>query len=230
MICNQCDNEFSRLGSHWYASSSCDFPLFTDNEEEVITGLLMGDGCIDNSTKNPSLVVNMTNKEFLKHLDSYFGNKSSGVNFFRSAKDQASQGRFSDNPDNYSDQYRWKSVTNPKLLEYRDWYSTGKKLFPENIKLTPTIFKYWYACDGTYDTSGSQNRISIAASNEANNKEKINSYFINIPKPSNWNITERSSGGKRCNIVWTKSDTKKLFDYMGEPLPGFEYKWPNQKI
>jgi len=160
MICNQCNEEFNRLCGHWYASSQCDYPSFSRKENEIITGLLMGDACVDNSTKNPYLVVNMTNKPFLMHLDSLFGNKST-------------------------------------------------------------------VCDGTYDTSGHHDRISISASNEIGNKDKINKYFIEagIPEPSNWNITERSSGGFRCNIYWTNKYTDKLFDYIGSSLPGFEYKW-----
>jgi len=228
MICKQCNEEFERLGSHWYASSQCDFPNFTHFQHSVITGLLMGDACIDNSTGNPSIVINMTNKNFLQHLDKLFGNKSSGVSFMRSGKEQAKHGRFSDNPENYSDQYRWKSRTNPKLSEYRDWYKSGEKIFPKGLELDETVLKYWYVCDGTYDTSGHHKRISIAASNEIDNEKKIRNYFnsANIPEPSGWNTSVRESGGRRCNIYWTNEDTEILFDYMGDKLPGFEYKWP----
>ena len=33
-----------------------------------------------------------------------------------------------------------------------------------------------------------------------------------------------------CNARWTVDESKELFDYMGDPLPGFEYKWPNYNL
>jgi len=67
-------------------------------------------------------------------------------------------------------------------------------------------------------------------SNEIENTNKVSEYFSNIglPKPSNYSISKRNSVTKNCNAVWTVEDSQKLFDYMGEPLPDFEYKWPEE--
>jgi hypothetical protein len=60
--------------------------------------------------------------------------------------------------------------------------------------------------------------VVIYTSNEIENKQKIESYFkrSGIPKPVNW---------MDYGMYWDKSDSIELLKYMGEPLPGFEYKW-----
>jgi hypothetical protein len=32
--------------------------------------------------------------------------------------------------------------------------------------------------------------------------------------------------GEKCALVFFADKSEKIFDYIGEPLPGFEYKWP----
>lgn len=60
--------------------------------------------------------------------------------------------------------------------------------------------------------------------NEKNNTDKIESYFTTYCGVNKFHWDESEN---RCDLVFTVDTTEKLFDYMGEPLPGFEYKWPN---
>lgn len=187
----------------------------------------MGDGTIFRKTENhnPNLRISVIQRDYLEYLDGVFGQLSTGVMLSRTAEEGAEKNRksgFSPNAveENYSDVYRLITRNHPELSEYHNWYSGGKKTFPDDINLTPTTLKHWFVCDGNM----SDTRIRIGLSNERNNKEKIESYF---PVPvQRWDETSRSDGSIRCAAVFSTENSKKLFSYMGEPLPGFGYKWP----
>jgi len=233
-ICNHCGNEYKKLGTHWSMSSQCSHPSFTDHKREIITGLLMGDGSIKRQkNRNPYLRCGMISKNYLQHIDDQFGVFGNGVSLQMTAAENAKAKResgFRPNADatDYSDVYIWRSVSHPELQEFADWYAFGQKVWPERIELTPTVLKHWYCGDGHWNNSGTQNRIEIAMANEVDNTDKVDQLFKNVglPSPSNYVISERKDGSKRCNAVFTVDQSKELWQYMGEPLPDFEYKWP----
>jgi hypothetical protein len=232
--CTECGNEYKQLAQHWRHSPS-HRPNLTQKQIEVTTGLLMGDGSIRNRHKSYYLKTAMISPNYLKYLDKLFGCLGTGVKLKSTAEESAKQIRNSGcnenaKKENYSDIYRWQTRSHPKFNEFYEWYSSGKKVWPENIELTSTVLKHLYVGDGNYKNSGSNNHIRIAMANEVENTEKVSQYFTNagLPEPSNYSICERKSGAKTCNAAWTKRDSHTLWDYMGKPLPDFEYKWPEE--
>ena len=224
--CPKCGEEYTHLGNHWQWNPS-HRPELTENQLQVTTGLLMGDGSLNNSSKNCNLQSSMISPNYLKYLDDVFGCLGTGVSLKKTAAESAKHVRdnyFSPNAkeENYSDLYHWETRVHPKFNEFREWYSSGKKVWPENIELTPKVLKHWYCGDGCY---ANKNKIKIGMANEMENTEKVSKYFTNIglPEPSNYNIQK-----KNCEVYWTVEDSYKLWDYMGEPLPDFEYKWPEE--
>jgi len=233
-VCLQCGNEYQRVATHWN-QSSCKRQSFTDHQKEIITGLLMGDGSINKSNNNPRLECNMISPNYLKYIDNKFGIFGNGVSLTKTAEENAKEKRdsgFSPNAkeENYSDVYRWESMSHPELQEFSEWYSTGTKVWPSDIELTRTVLKHWYCGDGHWDNSGTHDRIKISMANEVENTDKIDQMFENVglPSPSNYNISERKDGSKKCDAEFTVEQSEELWEYMGEPLPDFEYKWPNQ--
>lgn len=234
-ICGQCGKEYQRIASHW-SRGSCDHPDFTQHQKEIVTGLLMGDGTIDHGRgKNPRLQSQMISPDYLKYVDEQFGIFGKGVKLKITARESAKDARergFSTNAkeENYHDVYGWTSMAHPELQEFSDWYRTGKKVWPEDISLTPTVLKHWYCGDGSWDNNGKNNRIRISMANEIYNLEKVSQMFENaeLPVPSNYNISDRTSGGKICEAQFTVEKSRELWKYMGEPLPDFEYKWPEE--
>jgi len=233
--CPYCGKEYKLLAQHWRFSPD-HRPEFTQEQKEVITGLIMGDGCINTGdNQNPRIKCVMTSPKYLKHLDNIFGCLGTGVSLKTTAKENANKSRDSGfSPDaevkNYSDLYVWRSRRNPNLQKWADWYSTGKKVWPEDIELTPTVLKHWYCGDGCWDNQEYNNRIQISMANEIENQDKVNQMFENVglPSPHNYNISERKDESKRCGAIWTVEQSHKLWEYMGEPLPDFEYKWPSE--
>jgi len=233
-ICQQCGNEYQRIGGHWsHPNSSCSHPNFTDHQREIITGVLMGDGSINTSNKNPRLEVEMISPNYLKYIANGFGILGGDVSLTKTAAESAKRNRdsgFSPNAkaENYSDLYRWRSLSHPELQEFAEWYSSGEKVWPADIQLTPTVLKHWYCGDGHWHNSCANNRIRIGMANEIDNTDKVDQVFRNVglPSPSNYSISEREGGSRNCVAEFTVEQSKELWEYMGEPLPDFEYKWP----
>lgn len=222
-VCKSCGKKYDRIGTHW-SRSSCDYPKLSNFQHEVVAGVLMGDGYINDNNKNPRLQVNMISKEYLRYLDEIFPVVGTGVSLKRTGKENASLSRQSDffstvNEEEYNDQYRWQTLTNPAFDEYKGWYDSGEKVFPDNVNLTPTTLKHWYCCDGSLCKRGSYYRMKIAISNEFDNKDKIRTLFTDsgLPEP-------KFVSGK--DIRWNKQESREIIDYMGQPLPDFKYKWP----
>jgi hypothetical protein len=232
-VCNQCGNEYKQIGNHWVHNPSCNHKEFTKHQREIITGVLMGDGCIIQQRKNPRLQVKMISPNYLQYLANQFTILGSDVKLVETAAESAENARktgFRPNAkkENYSSKYVWSSINHPELQEFNDWYGSGEKVWPKDIKLTPTVLKHWYCGDGCWDNSGTHDNIVISMSNEINETEKVSQIFKNsgLPSPSNYNIYERKDGSKKCQAQFTVDQSKELWEYMGEPLPDFEYKWP----
>lgn len=205
--CPDCGNDYSVLGIH-LSRSECEYTSITDYQKQVITGLLMGDGCIMKGDKNHALSVRVIKREYLEYIDNLFPFYGMGVSLEREAKN-----------DNYNDLYAWRTMRCPEISEFRSWYSSGKKIFPEEIDLTPGVLKHWYVCDGSYCNNNTSNHIQISSENEKDNKDKIEKYFAD-------SVGVEINSWYGHNFKFTVDDSHELFEYMGSPLPGFEYKWP----
>jgi hypothetical protein len=222
--CPDCKCEFTRLGSHWAISDSCDYPNLTQTQRDTITGVLMGDGWIKRKDgRNPYFAVTMSNEEYLEFLNGKLDVISIGVSPSRSAEESAKMSRKSGlNPNadsgNYSDLFTLRSRSNPNLSEFANWYNSGDKVFPNNISLSPTILKHWYVCDGGMHRDG---YLQIGINNERDSTEKVKEYFddADLPTPK----VNRYDGN--CIIYWSVDESKELLSYMGNSVTGFEYKW-----
>lgn len=193
----------------------------------------MGDGTIGKKEgKNQRVQANMTNSEYLRHVDKQFGILGTGVSLYQTAKEcanSASESGFSPNAKekNYSDQYSWRTRCHPDIQEFAKWYASGKKVWPEDIELTPTVLKHWYCGDGCLASTKNTYYIKISMSNESENTDKVDSLFENsgIPSPNRYDMYKRRNGSIKCGAIFTTDQTKELLKYMGSPPPGFEYKW-----
>jgi len=227
-VCNQCAEEFERIANHWN-QSNCSHPEITNQQKEIVTGLLMGDGCLPSrGSRNPKIRASMTSPNYLKYLDRGFGIFGNGVKMEKTAKESALENRRSGfrpnaKEENYSDVYLWYSMNHPELQEFESWYSSGEKVWPEDIELTPTVLKHWYLGDGHWNNGSTNNNISIAMTNESENTSKVSEMFkrAGLPSPSNYCFSSNN-----CQAQFTVDQSNELWEFMGEPLPDFEYKFP----
>lgn len=228
--CPECGDEYEFLGKHWYHNYS-HRPSLTEEERGVVSGLLMGDGSlIRRDERNPYLSLSMITKEYLEWLDSFFGVLTTGVRLDKTAEELAQNSRdrgFSTtvNEENYHDCWKLTTRSLPELEQF-NWYTdNGEKVWPDSIELTPKVLTHWYVGDGCWNNTNYHDNISIGASNEYGNENKIDSYFkqSNLPLPSNYG---KYKGG--MNVTFTVEDSYELFEYMDPAPPGFEYKFPKE--
>lgn len=225
--CPICGLERQMLARHWN-SNKCTFPEFTSRQKNVLTGLVMGDAYVNRRKgRLPRLRMETTNPEYLTYLDDLFGPLSTGEPSLRRTSEELSKRDTIPRFDNseYKDQYDWGTRSHPELSSWAEWYKNGKKTWPENISLTPTTLKHWYCGDGSFHKD--HYTITIYLSNEADSKQKVDRYFTRVGLPSpRWYKRERRDGSIAAEIGFNKDESAELIEYMGESIPGFDYKWP----
>jgi hypothetical protein len=75
----------------------------------------------------------------------------------------------------------------------------------------------WYACDGHLAVEdGANPRVMFKATNEADRPEFLRSLF---------DAAGFDVGFSRYAVQVPYDETVRLIEWMGEPPPGFEYKW-----
>lgn len=216
--CHDCGNEYTRPSMHW-AQSSCSYPKIDERHHEILTGMMMGDAWAEGSDQKARVRIESVTKEYLEHLSKELP-ISRGVSLRRTAEEMAEL--TGSNVDNTRDVYKLDTISHPELGRYRSWYQSGEKVWPDDIQLTPITLKHWYCGDGHYNNAGSNRHIQLAMSNEMENTDKVSRIFDRADfTTSNYNVQDTV-----CDLTFTVDETERLFEYMGEPLPGFEYKWP----
>jgi hypothetical protein len=191
---------------------------------------MLGDGTLHGrSDKNCYVLCAMTNKEYLKYIQNIFGILGKPVRLKQTAAESAKAARDSGfrpnaKKENYKSVYKWATRSHHETNKFEDWYNGSKKEVPESLELSPESLKHWYCGDGHLKNRKAHRNVTLAITNQRNNREVINSLFSdeNLPEPV-W--VERDSENKRTELYWTKEESAELLSYMGDPAPGFEYKW-----
>lgn len=211
--CPNCGNMYDHVGQHWSMSSTCGEPELTDRQHEILTGLVMGDASVVRSDdRKPYVQFMMSSRSFVEWVSDEFG-------IFATNVSEVEGTGFGEGNTYYQLRTRRANV----FSEYADWYKENEKVFPDHIQLTPLTLKVWYCCDGDMSVDNRWNTkeyARISAHNEEGNKDKINSYFNGLSFEPNWN-----DGGR---FTFGRDGSKRFWRYIGEPLPGFEYKWPDR--
>lgn len=165
----------------------------------------MGDGWVHRGSKRPAFKVATTEKEYINYLYGELSPLSCSINEYQDGL------------------YTMTTHSLCCLEEFSSWYDSGEKVFPENISLTPTILRNWYACDGSLVRG---RYINIGVSNERERLGNITSLFrdVGLPEPrtNTW-------GDSEAQLVWKVSESEKLLSYMDGSVPGYEYKWERVK-
>ncbi len=223
-VCKSCGNEYTKIGVHW-SGSDCEYPSLTREQEEIITGLVLGDGSVVPGGKNPKLQVGMITKEYLEYLDNKFPEYSLGVKVLKTSEkshEQLYERGMVGEENNCSTVYMWDTRNSPLFERWRSWYTDSGKQFPRNLDLSPNILRTWFVCDG----DSRDNVVRLTADSQYANSKYVKSYFDGISvSPSRIDKDKN-----RFRIIFNKKQRDKFYNYIGNSPPGFEYKWPDQKI
>jgi len=220
--CPTCGDSYKQLGNHWQFAEN-HRPSFSEYQKELVTGLVMGDGCVANRDGNPYLTISTASERFLEWLDSEFGVHSTGVVKSYDADDLADRNEEDDNievvnRENYHDQYRLKLRNSPYLKEFAEWYSSGEKKYPSDIDLTPTVVKMWYVSDGVLGW-GKMNGLPRVQLRILTQDDVVEHLCDELEE---YGFTPNYSSGL---IYLRREDTGTFLEWIGEAVDGYEYKW-----
>jgi hypothetical protein len=216
--CPECGKDYKQVTKHWRFSPG-HRPDISDRQMELITGLYMGDGTLDDrdSRNHPSIIVRVSNEEFVEWVGQQlepFATTRFVYSGEEVAERQKKDGTFKGTVEGYSDRYEVRVTSHPDLDRFRKWVGPEGKRFPEDLTLTPLIAKMWYCCDGHLDESGI---ARMGCYTEIEREEYLRSLFEEhgIEPSIYWN-----------SIYLRRAGTEHFFDWIGEPIPGFGFKWP----
>lgn len=214
--CPGCEDDYISLSSHWNHNEDCR-PSFTEKQREIITGILMSDGTLDGRENIPRLTLPNKQENYLEYISDIFGCLTTQVRKDPTKNDSCMM-------------YEINTRKHPELKQYSEWYESGKKVWPEDIELTPTTLKHLFVCDGsTHFYKPESPSIIIAMANEYGNEDKIKNMFQRIGFEISNIISYKSEDGRNnMNIQFDTETSLEMFEYMGSSLPGFEYKWPGE--
>lgn len=220
--CNDCGNKFLPRGIavHW-SLSDCESPKISTIQREMLTGLMMGDGSLGKrDTHSPRVEVMSTSEKYLKWLNNQFPQYGRGVSLHRTA-DQATESlkKFSGKNTKANPIYRWYTSYSPRFGFLTKFYREGEKRYPySSLELTPEVLRQWYVGDGHLE--GNWN-IIIAVQNERENEEELRRLFGEC----GFEITTFNKGDMFANIRFGVEESIEIFEWIGEPVPGFGHKW-----
>jgi len=204
--CPTCGSEYQNLASHW-SRSSCDYPDLDPWKIETIQGMLLGDGCITHGPKNAFFVTSMTNRLFLEYLNEELGWLTDTIHQHDSQQTGSKP------------QYRLQTMAIPHFNTMKDrWYSDSQKRIPKDT-LTKREVKLWYVCDGCMAWSEDVNRASPRFSIVTLHDDR--DVLIKTLRDNGISAVKRSE-----SVAVPADGTDAFLQWLGDPLPGFEYKWP----
>lgn len=227
-VCLQCGNEYKGLGRHWFLDSECDYPDISQRIKDIFEGVLMGDGNLycRNGNGNSRFRISNSNVDFLYYLMDIFGNLVSQITVENHADELFDRNDCIENPmfdithvENYSPEVKLDTVSHPYFNELNKWYSETGKVWPEDLKMTPLKLKMWYCCDGNIKWTNSKEPkgcIQITCSEQYNRKSYLKRLFSDLDIQISFNSSY---------IYADVENSKKIFNIMGNPPPGMEYKW-----
>lgn len=209
--CPTCGDLFKSLGQHFRFNPDHRKDI-SSNIMDILTGIFMGDGTLVNkNNKLKCIRVSMTNRTYLRHIRELIGWLSTG-NITLSV-DKSENVRYSKNL------YSLVTVPHPQFDVFFEWYNSGSKRYPDDIRLNRDIVRHWYCCDGGlhWKDSGCC-YATITCSNEIDRAGWLIGLFEDIGF---------EAGSSVHSITFREAETKRLLEWMGDPPPGFEYKWEN---
>lgn len=223
--CHSCGRRFDTIAIHW-SMSECSHPKLSDKQKSILRGLILGDGSV---SKSGEMIVTNTNEKYLNYLDDRLDDISRGVKFRNSGKEQAEMS-YNSGFDNgaldreYSDVYYLSTSVHPYLKKMREkWYSSGNKEVVSDITLDKYSMKNWYVCDGTLRHRENASRRESIEISSTGDLEKVKRMLEDCG-------FDPTKSEKYNRVEFGVDDTADLFDWVGDPVEGFKYKWPKDRV
>ena len=175
----------------------------------------MGDAWCQHTRPTPHFSISVIKRPFIEWLSGELGSLWTG----------SISTRYND--EDRSTQYALRTIAHEELERYASWYESGKKAYPDDLKLTPLTAKMWYVCDGTLAWSNTESprhtptpSASFACWNE---RDRLN-WLVSLFQEQGFDARARITD-KTASIHIPNTETPEFLDWLGAPVPGYGYKF-----
>lgn len=211
--CPTCEKVYKQIGNHWQFNED-HVPDLTDRQHSILRGLVLGDGYISHRDRNAALWVSSTNRDFLVWIQQQFPVLSNHIRVEKTVEqlhEQNTRSEYVDTPRDdaeYNTLYQITTTTHPEIAAY----DNDEKSVTE---LSPVGLKVYYVSDGVLAQAGTSHRPQFRVTDD-----KRREYIATLIRDCGFTVTA-STG---C-IYIKQSQTEQFFEYIGDPISGFERKW-----
>lgn len=224
-VCHGCGGEYKRIAQHW-AMSDCSYPEITDEQWDILTGFMLGDGSLGTVGKHPHISIKSTCFSMVSEVSLVLPNITNNILLSRTSMEVAKRDTDREfqsgivDPEDRLDIYEINTKCHPDLIEFRTWYSSGEISFPRDLSVGKIALKYWFASDGAlcFDNRCDSSYCQITSVNEANRPEAI----VNVIEEHGFDVNH-VEGHFQFRIP--AAQTPEFLEYIGPPPSGLEYKW-----
>lgn len=143
---------------------------YTSQQQNIITGLLLGDGHLQKRNENCNAILrverSIKDKDYANYHIKIFDNHVTNVRLKEFSK-------YNKKVNKTYDLCRFFLRANPYLSElHSQWYQDGKKIIPKNLELNSEIIATWF-CDDGHIQKSKNNYFRIILSTQSFSKEEV---------------------------------------------------------
>lgn len=160
IICPGCGDTYQSIAHHLALSSVCSYPALTPRQQEVLTGILLSRGGVQNPPEsNGSLRVTDQNREVLTWIRDQLGWIGGSVS--EKALDELPES--DGNSETADTTYILRTGTHPQFSVWRQrWHAdNGDRTIPPQIHRTRRMLRTTYALVGNYTAPNEDRRASV---------------------------------------------------------------------
>ncbi len=186
--------------------------IFTDRQIEVLTGCLLGDGHLSKIRSNSYFSYTSNIENHIKFVYNEFNKYMNDIRFINYYDKRTNKTYY---------RYITNSILNETFTDLRQkWYPNGKKIIPNNIKLTSTVCLFWYIGDGGLIQNYKKKKTSyLKLSTQCFNEDDIDNILI--PQLQQFNAYRYNK-----LIFIPKINVDNFLSFIGDcPIPEYECKW-----
>lgn len=185
--------------------------MFDQTRSQLLDGLLIGDGYIPERQKLFYFGQCLRNREYVEYVAKQLGVPGERVHD-RARKPDARTGRVYE-----CSELRTLSHSEFALLRKR-WYRDGKKVVPEDLRVSPVMLLHWFLCDGS--CSLLRNCAQLVLCTDGFSVAEVAFLRDQLAQVG----IESQITGKRIRV--RVKSIRFFYEYIGEsPVQCLAYKW-----
>jgi hypothetical protein len=193
----------------------------TGVQAQVVSGLLLGDGCLRLRGRTPNLLITTIQREWAESLmidlplQFSFYTQPARVRKTKSGVII-----------NSKETYQIQSKVDLSLFDfYKKWYNGEKKHIPSDLSITPNVMKQWFYGDGSTTRDG--NRVKLTFCTDSFTIADCEILRFKVFEQTGVQMNIRMLRGNPRLYSGKILDVNQLLNYMkfGNMLNCFLYKW-----